>query len=396
MDVSVYSICSSIVWFNLFVLFVYFLRKKWGIVVGYHYGPLAMMVLLCVLRLFVPVETEHTIVFRSHRLLPWLQDLFQAKVPLAGSLRLSLGGFLLVFCSLVAAVLLARLGRVLWKEHKVISAIPAAKEDWLLHLFQKVQASHPSRRGCDLLVSPYHQEPFIFSLHRSRIVLPAAMTILLPEQDLYFILKHEWQHHADRDNQAKLFIEILCCLLWWNPFVYLLRNNLNQTLELKCDRKVTKHLNPSEKADYADSLVTVMRLHRKLSMEGKSTSGTASIRFLGLPLPKNQADQDALQRVELTLPRQKGRAGVMCTTCFVVLFLLSFTFVVQPFIPTPVDDLSVDTGIQSVSITPENSYLVDLKNGTYSLYINGEFFRTLGEDEAKCEPHSLLPIKTQE
>lgn len=389
----------AFVWFNLFILLFYILRKKLGILLGYQYLPLMIVVILSLFRLFVPLETPYTTVLRSYHILPRIQEILQISVIQCGLVCITLGILVVCIFSLVSFFLLIRLLRMIQKECKAINCLPRIVDKRLIHLFQTVKEESPVGRACDVVVSRNYTEPFIFSFRRSIIVIPDCM-LNLSDQDLYFVLKHEWQHHLDWDNQVKIGIEVLCCILWWNPFVYLLRRNVSQTLELKCDRKVTKHLVESDKLDYMDSLLRVMRLTCKNANAAMHCKVIASIYYLGVSVSRQDCiDQDTIQRFEVTMiaENEKKTTGIICVIALGVLFFLSFGFVIQPASFPPLEDLYSETDgvaeIQMISVTPENAYLLENADGTYSLYIDGNFFRRIKSEEVKYELYKELLIK---
>lgn len=283
-----------------------------------------------------------------------------------------------------------------------MNAVSSEVDERLAQIFQAVKAEAPLRRRCDLLVSKRHMEPFIFTFHHAVIVIPVCM-LDLPDEDLYFILKHEWQHHRDRDNQQKIAIEVLCCMLWWNPFVYLLRHNLSQVLELKCDRKIIKHMTEMEKLHYMESLLRVMRRSLEQTSVAVRCNVHTSIHFLGVSLPHNDhIDLDVIQRFDAVTAVGKPRwfAEFACVFCLLSLFFLCFGFVIQPYSLPPLETEdgteSEWADIQNISVTRENAYLTDNLDGTYLLYIDETLFQILGKEEARYEPYAALLIKQKQ
>ena len=143
------------------------------------------------------------------------------------------------------------------------------------------------------------------------------------------MLKHEWQHHVGRDALVKLLIQLLCCVMRWNPFVYLLKRNLNQTLELKCDAKVIQGLGEEQKTRYAEALLHVFALFGRQTAEGKSWMAVPFVEETAQG--KNAVNHNVLQRFDALLedgPRNK-RIGTVSIAVLTVLFCLSFCFIVQ-------------------------------------------------------------------
>lgn len=398
MNITVYSIFSSIIWFTVFVVLFYLLRKRLGRFWGYHHTPLLILVIFCVCRLVAPVETPHTIVLQSYHIFPFVQQISQVPVLPVDSLPLTLGTLVICVCSLVAFFLVVRLLRLLDKERTALDQLPQRSDPRVTRIFQIIQEESPTRRTCDLVISDVHTEPFIFSFRRTIIVIPTCI-LNISDQDLYFVLKHEWQHHLDRDNQIKIAIEMLCCVLWWNPAIYLLRHNLSQTLELKCDRKVIKDLTARDKVNYMDSIVKIMRLSLENATMAKDVKPPTSFGYIGLlHSNQNSIDQDILQRFEgVTSTGSSNKViGGMLIAGITILFFLSFAFVIQPVSLPPVNDLNSineeSDVVKIVSITPENSYLTDNMDGSFSLYVDGIFFRTVDAEELAHEPYTLLSV----
>ena len=89
-------------------------------------------------------------------------------------------------------------------------------------------------------------------------------SILLPEEtysdsELYYILRHEYTHFQNRDLAVKILIHIYGCVFWWNPAIYLLKRDLAQVLEIKCDLDVTARMGNRHKAEYLSTIVAMLR-----------------------------------------------------------------------------------------------------------------------------------------
>ncbi len=74
------------------------------------------------------------------------------------------------------------------------------------------------------------------------------------EKELYWILKHEMAHIAGKDLWIKLFLEFVCCLHWFNPFIYLLEQKVRFLCETSCDECVIKGCTEEECRKYIELL----------------------------------------------------------------------------------------------------------------------------------------------
>lgn len=74
------------------------------------------------------------------------------------------------------------------------------------------------------------------------------------EKELYWILKHEMTHIVRKDLWIKLFLEFVCCLHWFNPFIYLLERKIGFLCETSCDECVIKGCAEEERKTYMELL----------------------------------------------------------------------------------------------------------------------------------------------
>ena len=73
-------------------------------------------------------------------------------------------------------------------------------------------------------------------------MIPAYMIAFFDEEEIGFILEHEFYHVKHRDLLRKLLVLFLNCLNWFNPLYYLLMKNLSEWTEAACDEDVTKNI----------------------------------------------------------------------------------------------------------------------------------------------------------
>ena len=399
MSISIYSVLTTFLWFNLFVLLLCFLRWKLKIILGYSLLPLSMLLILSTMRLLLPLEPSFAIVLRSEQLLPLMQTLLRTKVITIGSTNITLAMLVVLVLLIVSVVRIAHILLLIHRMTQRMATYTQTDDIRVLSIFERIQEESPSRRKCHLCVSNHDSWPCIWGLTYSIVILPEE-ALLLSDQDLYYILKHEWQHHIGNDVAVKLFIEILCCVTWWNPPVFLLKHNLNQTLELKCDENVMKQLRPEQRVDYAEALVNVIKLCTEKEFKA-SREELIAIPFLGSASSREKrADINIIQRLDAMLEfnRPNGKIPLFFCTCLILLFVFSFCFVLQPYSLPPEEDLltspNSEAVIELLEVTPETSLLVDNQDGTYSLFVDGEYWRDITAKERTREPYQALPITT--
>ena len=98
--------------------------------------------------------------------------------------------------------------------------------------------------------------PIMIGFFRPRIVLPVHE---LEDKELSYIFVHELTHYKQRDMFYKWLIQIVVCVHWFNPFVYLLEKEVNKSCELSCDEKVISVLDDTARREYGDILISFLK-----------------------------------------------------------------------------------------------------------------------------------------
>lgn len=55
--------------------------------------------------------------------------------------------------------------------------------------------------------------------------------------DVPMVLAHELNHFRQRDNLLLMLVHVFCCVLWFNPLVWIARSSLRDDLEILCDSR---------------------------------------------------------------------------------------------------------------------------------------------------------------
>lgn len=73
----------------------------------------------------------------------------------------------------------------------------------------------------------------------------------LPE----YVLKHELMHIKRMDSLFRVLLSLAVCIHWFNPFIYLLKQQLEEECEMSCDDRVLEGCTQKEKKVYSYSLL---------------------------------------------------------------------------------------------------------------------------------------------
>lgn len=100
--------------------------------------------------------------------------------------------------------------------------------------------------------------PMLIGFFKPYIVLPETM--LSKTHDLRYILMHEVTHHKRKDFLYKWLIQIMICVHFFNPVVYLIRNIVNKYCELACDEALISKLDKRGKKAYGSALINAIEM----------------------------------------------------------------------------------------------------------------------------------------
>ena len=126
----------------------------------------------------------------------------------------------------------------------------------ILNLLSDCEEKLNIKTRVELSCNPLIASPMLIGLFHPTIILPARE---LENKELSYIFVHELTHYKQRDMFYKWLIQIIVCVHWFNPFVYLLEKEVNKSCELSCDEKVISILDTQEKRAYGDTLISFLK-----------------------------------------------------------------------------------------------------------------------------------------
>ena len=251
MNVSVFSMLMSVLWSSLIILVAHHLRRKAFFLRRIGAPVLVVFYLLSVGRMVLPVE------FPFSREVP-LRSWFSTAVQAVCIEEHQLGDFGWTWAQ-AACVCWAAVGIILllWFSFRYWRAVrrmtqSLARDPLAEEILQSIRKESKRSLKVQVFRTERASTPMGVGIFRRKIILPCGE---IPAQELEYILRHEYTHFLHGDLWVKLLTQVYCCLFWWNPLVYLLRRDLPQILESRCDMAVTKDYTVSQKAEYLQTIV---------------------------------------------------------------------------------------------------------------------------------------------
>ena len=202
----------------------------------------------------------NNIAFNNNQPVTLPENLTELPEPTTAAAQiLPLAGWLLLIWAAVALLLLCRQITIYQSFVQYVKSASQPIEDIALlnQLAACAEAMHiNSQKPLELAFNPLLSSPVCLGLFKPVIILPSMAKTLPPEQ-LACIFQHELTHLHRHDLLYKWLVQLLICLHWFNPFVYLLSRQVNRTCELACDEAVIASLPPEDAArqTYGETLL---------------------------------------------------------------------------------------------------------------------------------------------
>lgn len=140
------------------------------------------------------------------------------------------------------------------------------KSDRWITAFDKLENKY-SKKHILLLGSNYAGTPFTTGVVQQYIIIPAMMINSLDDEEIDFILRHEFYHASQNDVARKILIIVLNSLNWFNPLFFFLKEKLFHWIEIACDEAVMENCNVMQKRKYAKLLIKSLEFENVLWKE---------------------------------------------------------------------------------------------------------------------------------
>lgn len=284
--------------------------------------------LLVVILLVRPILNKKA--FRSASIILWIVLLiylvspFELKLGIESAKENSILSYLLIltnFFNYCLGWLVKKIGYIFFKLNRIIGSILI-----FIYLGRKIYKFHKVMKGSMLIDNTLCKEkisefglkrkveiyinnnlktPFTFGILRPRIILQEH--ILADEKLIDHVLIHELMHIKKFHILITNLVNIIACIYWYNPLLWLSLKYLDQDIEINCDKLVVEKLgdNIKNRKEYCMSMLKLLEI-------GSNTNN------LVLKLNPNK------ERILIMKQWKKTLAGLM-------VFMSTFTFCLPVF-----------------------------------------------------------------
>ncbi|QIB70307.1 M56 family metallopeptidase [Aminipila butyrica] len=385
MGITVFSFMMSVIWFNIFIAMISFIRLRSSFILNFSLAPLLFLVATCFFRLLCSFELPITFVIHSVWIFPTIIDFLTiSRFSIWNNgIDLSLLNLLMILWALGSIYFLQVYMRQSIQLMKIIRTGEETQDKQLLSCLKQIQETAQQNTKVKFIRASWITVPMVTGFFKPTIFLP---DISFTDAELQSILLHEWNHFLNKDTWIKLYMCLISIIFWWNPFIYILKVNLNHILEIRCDLKLTNQMSDDNRLEYLKSITKIIKFQLSLK-ENSEYDKLPTMSFLVSTNNMKKIEQRFMLVLDNQPTKKRKVSSILVYVTIFLLFLVSYMFVLQPaYEPT------VEAGYeQSFSISAENAYIKNNSDGTYSLYVNNQYQFNI--TDISEEPFLSLPIK---
>jgi|GEM_PF-5567590 len=264
-----------------------------------------------------------------------------------------------IICIIWIVGICADLFHYVYSRHKLRTHIETYGKNVSDKIVELLPSSYHTKNTCFYSLNHINGS-IIFGLFKTYVVIPENHNF--SDAQLKSILQHELSHKFHHDLFIKFAVDIFCIIYWWNPFMHILSLQTDTLLEIHTDQYLIENSSQEEVLTYLETL-RLAATGEKKSTEVNSSS-PLSLGFL-----KDSASCLSIRTTFIKdyLQKKNSRSYILPVFYIFLLFIFSYIFIFEPHYASPYNIKNTYVG------DPHDSYVLIKTNGTYEIYMDGEF-----------------------
>lgn len=358
MQLTVFSFLMSVIWSSVIILLIHMFRKKQFFLNGFGLTTVILLYTFSLGRMFLAIELPFTHEIPVPEIYNRFYEIIRTDCIAIGKhniriLDIGLCLWILVFVILIIIFI----ARYLSAKHALVSH-KLIHNDRLVRILSDIQKKFRRKLHIQIAECPDINLPMGTGILKKRILIPVAD---YSDSDLRYIILHEYMHFRNQDLQILLLSELFARLFWWNPLVYLLKSDIRQILEIRCDLSVITGMREEQRVNYLKTIQSCLIQSNKLKTAYAPIVSTQLIR-------KDLKTEEMIERFKLiAYPIKKNYFWfqILSLICFALLLIISYSFILQPQYQPPKEDVFTDSNIETAGTLA--GYILARKDGTYAI-----------------------------
>lgn len=363
------TVTIAIVTTNLFLIILTLFLVNEELMVHAGYKLLALFAVFTALRLVLPIELPFTKTVRLPIFLSYVMVLLQHHILSVNGYPVSLWNILkwIWFAGTIFGLIRYVISYFKSYRHIVLCGKDLTHTEPYNIITNNICGEIHRRNRFRVIEMPEIDSPMLFGALSPRILIPSDYD--MPDESMYYILKHEITHHFNHDLLLKHAIKFITIAYWWNPFSILLNYYTDVILEMRIDSNITSS-DSLRTAKYMKCLIDASaQAAEKASVPNQITMGF-------LPIGRKDLHRRFYMLRNNQIKRNISLNLFLFLTVFSI-YLLSYMFIWEgylhpndylPLFPVEYDHL--------LSPTSDTGFFIQNDDGTYDLYLDNKYIET--------------------
>ncbi len=212
--------------------------------------------------------------------------------------------------------------------------------------------------------SPQLSSPVMAGFFHPCIVITEQQ---FPDTELSLIFTHEMIHYKRLDLFYKWLVQIVVCIHWFNPLVYLLEKEVNRACELSCDEAVIRLLGRKERKAYGDTLLLCARTAGSFRHPDSFLTLTEGAEQLKERLGEIMNVKTATKKTKIWM--------ASLTACIVTGSAAAGAYIAPAYAAQPQTDMALEEHLTASSEKKADALEADSQKGRFSEYAKLLAFR---------------------
>lgn len=371
MQITFFSILMTFFWSSVLIVLFYLLRKKFALLDVCGITGIIFLYIFCMVRMFLPIEFPWTKIITNDSLYNWLYSLLWREILNVFGKKIFIYQIILFSWVFIALYLMVKYLVQYIRIASYFDSLKVTDDLEMIEVLNEIQQKAKRKKRITLVKTAVVRVPCCFGIFKKRIILPDKK---YSYDELYYIILHEYSHLINNDMLLKIMTNIICFVYWWNPFVYLLKKDLIQGMEIRCDQVVVGQLNTNRRSEY------LQVLFKEFCTSGKEEDAKKDTTVIMQLMEKHS--QSLIERFEIVADIKKKTDKFMdllvCIAAIGIL-IISYSFQIQSKFEPSKAEIEEKKGYE---VNELNSYILIGKNGRYYL-VSEEGKLEINDEEAQ-------------
>lgn len=383
MQITFFSILMTFFWSSVLIALFYLLRKKFALLDVCGITGMIILYIFCMVRMFLPIEFPWTKTITNDSLYNWLYSLLWCELFNVFDKKIFIYQIILFVWVFIALYLVVKYLVQYIRIASFFGSLKASDDLKMIEVLNEIQQKANRKQRVTLVKTAVVRVPCCIGIIKKRIIIPDKE---YSDDELYYIILHEYSHLINNDMLLKILTNIICFVYWWNPFVYLLKKDLIQGMEIRCDQLVVGQLNIKRRSEY------LQVLFKEFCASGKEGDAKKDSTVI-MQLMENHS-QSLIERFEIVADVKKKTDKFMnllvCIAAIGIL-IISYSFIIQSKFEPQKAEIEEKRGYE---VNVLNSYILIGENRRYYL-VSEEGKLEINDEEAQFLMSNGFEVKEE-